>query len=141
MSDQDIEAELEKRNGLIELVNMEHADDIILEMAGICDRSKITVGGLVDTRNAKKPTSTTVTVKGITANGELTQHQFVVGDATTMVDNVCGPACGFMAKGVELHNDGIVGLRTSAEIMPRFSAEGLGLVASQNMLKSQTVAV
>ncbi len=141
MSDQEIEEELEKRNGLIELVNMEHADDIILELAGICDRSKITVGGLVDTRNAKKPTSTTVTVKGVTAMGESTEHKFTVGDATTMVDNVCGPACGFMAKGVELHNYGIVGLRTSAEIMPRFSAEGLVLAASQNMVQAQAVSV
>lgn len=141
MSDEEIEAELEKRNGLIELVNMEHADDIILELAGICDRSKITVGGLVDTRNAKKPTSTTVTVTGVTALGDVTKHQFIVGDETTMVDNVCGPACGFMAKGVELHNYGMVGLRTSAEIMPRFSAEGLTLAASQNVYEQQTVAV
>jgi hypothetical protein len=46
-----------------------------------------------------------------------------------------------MAKGVELHNYGIVGLRTSAEIMPRFSAEGLALAASQNMIQPQAVSV
>jgi hypothetical protein len=132
MSDDDIKALLDERGGIIELVNMEHADDIILELAGVCERSKISVGGKVDVRNAKKPCSTTVTVKGITAFGVTSQHQFIVGDETTMVDNVCGPALGFLARGVEYHNNGQVGLYTSAELMPRTSAEGLLLKA--NML-------
>lgn len=127
MTDDDIERELDARNGRIELVDMEHADDIILELAGICDRNRITVGGVVDTRNARKPVSTTVKITGLTMAGETTTHQFIVGDETTMVDNVCGPACGFMARGVELYNQGVAGLRTSAEIMPRLHAEGLML--------------
>jgi hypothetical protein len=43
-----------------------------------------------------------------------------VSDATTMVDNVCGPACGFMLRGVELYQRGQYGLLTSAEVMPRY---------------------
>lgn len=53
MSDADVEAELDRRQGLIELNGMEHADDIILELAGVCPRDRVRVGGLVDTRNAK----------------------------------------------------------------------------------------
>src|SRR5262249_43497900 len=96
MSDKDVEDVLEARNGLLELHNMEHADDIILALAGVCRPDQVTVGGLVDTRNAKKPVSTTVTVTGKTASGQVTSHKFIVGDETTMVDNVCGPALGFM---------------------------------------------
>ena len=127
MSDEAIMQELDKRNGLLELVNMEHADDILLEWAGICDRSKVTVGGVVDTRNAKKPCATTVTVTGTTIAGERSQSQFVLGNETTMVDNVCGPACGFMARGVELYNQGQWGLCASTQVLPRFSAQGLQL--------------
>lgn len=137
MTDADIEQELAARNGLLELVNMEHADDIILELAGLCSRDKITVGGLVDTRNAKKPVSTTVTVVGQTLAGETTEHRFVVGDATTMVDNVCGPACGFLASGVEQYNHGVFGLKTSAQVMPRYSAEGLSLMRPQPLSLQQ----
>ena len=137
MSDADIEAELDRRNGLIELVNMEHADDIILELAGVCDRSCITVGGLVDTRNARKPVSTTVTVRGKTIAGDSCQHQFTVADETTMVDNVCGPAAGFMARGVELHLRGQYGLMTSANVMPRTSAEGLARLAANQDLRQE----
>jgi hypothetical protein len=127
MSDADVEAELDRRNGLIELVNMEHADDIILELAGVCPRDRITVGGLVDTRNAKKPISTQVTVTGRVLSGESCSHVFTVADATTMVDNVCGPAVGFMNRGLSLHNRGMYGLTTSAELMPRVTREGVSV--------------
>jgi hypothetical protein len=120
MTDEDIEAELEARNGLIDLVDMEHADDIILEMAGICPRDRVHVGGLVDTRNAKKPVSTTVTVTGRTIGGEEASHVFTVADGTTMVDNVCGPALGFMTQGLVQRAQGHYGLITSADLMPRF---------------------
>lgn len=120
MSDEDIQAELDKRNGVIELVEMEHADDIILELAGICARDRVTVGGRVDTRNAKKPVSTTVTVTGRTAFGKIGSHTFTVSDETTMVDNVCGPALGFLARGLDLHKRGTYGLMTSADLMPKF---------------------
>jgi hypothetical protein len=123
MSDADIEAELDARHGLLELVQMEHADDIILSLAGVCDRSRITVGGVVDTRNARKPVSTTVTVVGKTQDGQQSTHTFVVGDETTMVDNVCGPAVGFLRRGAELQQSGRMtgGLFTSAELMPRLA--------------------
>lgn len=128
MTDEDIQAELEKRNGLIELVEMEHADDIILELAGVCARDRVTVGGLVDTRNAKKPVSTTVTVTGRTAFGKTGSHTFTVSDETTMVDNVCGPALGFLARGLDLHKRGTYGLLTSADLMPKFvSAVEVGI--------------
>lgn len=121
MSDDEIAGELAERNGLLQLVNMEHADDIILELAGICPRDRVRVGGLVDTRNAKKPVSTTVTVTGRTASGAVGSHQFIVSDEATMVDNVCGPALGFMLRGVEMYERGFAGLMTSADLMPRFS--------------------
>jgi hypothetical protein len=122
MTDADILQALEERNGVLELRNMEHADDIILELTGICPRERVTVGGLVDTRQAKKPCTTTVKVTGRTLAGEVTSHEFHVGDATTMVDNVCGPALGFMNRGVELMRRGIFGLLTSAEVLPRYRA-------------------
>jgi len=120
MSDEEIEEELRKRNGLIQLKNMEHADDVILELAGICPRERVTVGGLVDTFNAEKPVSTTVTVTGKTVDGKIGSHKFVLSDETTMVDNVCGPALGFLLRGSQLYVKGFKGLMTSAEIMPCF---------------------
>lgn len=119
MSDADIEAELEKRNGLLELNNMEHADDIILELAGICRRDQVTVGGLVDTRNAQKPVSTQVTITGKTTAGVEASHVMTLDDATTMVDNVCGPALGFLRQGYRWFTRNQFGVITSADLMPR----------------------
>lgn len=121
MSDAEIADELDARGGLLKLVDMEHADDVILELAGVCARDRVRVGGLVDTRNAKKPVSTTVTVTGRTASGAVGSHQFVVSDEATMVDNVCGPALGFVLRAVELRERGFAGLMTSADIMPRYA--------------------
>jgi hypothetical protein len=119
MTDAEIEAELDKRNGVIELVNMEHADDIILELAGICPRDAVTVGGLVDTRNAKKPISTTVSITGLTTEGIEGTHVLTLSDVTTMVDNVCGPALGFVRQGWRQYKQrGLTGVVTSADLMP-----------------------
>ena len=63
---------------------MEHADDIMLELAGICDRDRVTVGGVVDTRNSKKPLSTNVKVTGRTFEGKISTHTFTLGDETSM---------------------------------------------------------
>jgi hypothetical protein len=60
MSDAEVEALLDTTNGILALEDMEHADDIMLELAGICSRDRVTVGGVVDTRNPKKPLSTNV---------------------------------------------------------------------------------
>jgi hypothetical protein len=120
MSDAEVEALLEKTNGILSLENMEHADDVMLELAGICPRDRVTVGGIVDTRNPKKPLSTNVQVTGRTFEGKISTHTFTLGDETSMAANVCGPAFGYLKAGVSLHQRGIYGLFTAAEVMPQF---------------------
>ena len=120
MSDAEVEALLDTTKGLLKLENMEHADDIMLELAGICDRDRVTVGGIVDTRNAKKPLSTNVQITGRTFEGKISTHTFTLGDETSMAANVCGPAFGYLKAGVMLQRKGISGLFTAAEIMPQF---------------------
>ncbi|WP_375340669.1 saccharopine dehydrogenase-like oxidoreductase [Okeania sp. SIO2B9] len=120
MTDAEVEALLEETNGLLKLENMEHADDIMLELAGICDRDRVSVGGIVDTRNPKKPLSTNVQVTGRTFEGKISTHTFTLGDETSMAANVCGPAFGYLKAGVDLYRRGIYGLFTAAEVMPKF---------------------
>jgi hypothetical protein len=120
MTDAEVEALLDKTNGILTLENMEHADDIMLELAGICDRDRVTVGGVVDTRNPKKPLSTNVKITGRTFEGKISTHTFTLGDETSMAANVCGPAFGYLKAGVAFHCRGIYGLFTAAEIMPQF---------------------
>ncbi|MBE9047495.1 saccharopine dehydrogenase-like oxidoreductase [Pleurocapsales cyanobacterium LEGE 10410] len=120
MSDEEVAALLDKTNGIISLENMEHADDIMLELAGICSRDRVSVGGVVDTRNPKKPLSTNVKVTGRTFEGKISTHTFTLGDETSMAANVCGPAFGYLKAGVALNRRGITGLFTAAEIMPQF---------------------
>ena len=74
MTDAEVEALLDQTNGILSLEDMEHADDIILEMAGICGRDRVTVGGVVDTRNPKKPLSTNVQLTGRTFEGKISTH-------------------------------------------------------------------
>ncbi len=116
----EIKEELDKRKGILRLRNMEHADDVLLERAGIVSREKVTVCGVVDTRNSKKPVSTTMTLTGRTFDGAISSHRFILGDETTMAANVVGPALGWMKAGLEFHRRGIYGVFGSAEIMPRF---------------------
>jgi len=120
MTDAEVSALLDQTNGLLTLENMEHADDVMLELAGICDRDRVTVGGIVDTRNPKKPLSTNVRVTGRTFEGKLSTHTFTLGDETSMAANVCGPAFGYLKAGVELHRCGLHGVFTAAEVMPKF---------------------
>jgi hypothetical protein len=120
MSDGEVAALLEETDGILKLENMEHADAIILELAGICPRDRVTVGGVVDTRNPKKPLSTNVQVTGQTFEGKISTHTFTLGDETSMAANVCGPAFGYLKAGVLLHHQGIYGLFTPAQIMPQF---------------------
>lgn len=120
MTDAEVEALLDQTNGILALENMEHADDIMLELAGICDRSCVTVGGVVDTRNPKKPLSTNVQITGRTFEGRISTHTFTLGDETSMAANVCGPAFGYLKAGTKLHQRGIYGLFTAAEVMPLF---------------------
>ena len=120
MTDAEVEALLDQTNGVLTLKNMEHADDIMLEIAGICSRDRVTVGGVVDTRNPKKPLSTNVKVTGRTFEGKISTHTFTLGDETSMAANACGPGFGYVKAGQELHQRGISGLFTAAEIMPKF---------------------
>ncbi|RAM49299.1 MAG: saccharopine dehydrogenase-like oxidoreductase [Hapalosiphonaceae cyanobacterium JJU2] len=120
MTDAEIEALLDKTNGVLTLENMEHADDVMLELAGICGRDRVTVGGVVDTRNPKKPLSTNVKITGRTFEGKISTHTFTLGDETSMAANVCGPAFGYLKAGINLHRRGIHGIFTAAEIMPQF---------------------
>lgn len=120
MTDAEIEALLDRTNGILTLENMEHADDILLERLGICARERVRVGGVVDTRNAHKPLSTNMKLTGRTLDGQVSTHTFILGDETTMAANVCGPALGYLNAGVKLHQRQIWGLFTSAEIMPLF---------------------
>lgn len=120
MSDAEIEALLDETNGILTLENMEHADDVMLELAGICERSRVSVGGVVDTRHPKKPLSTNVQVTGRTFEGKISTHTFTLGDETSMAANVCGPAFGYLKAGLALHRRGIYGLFTAAEVMPQF---------------------
>ncbi len=120
MTDAEVEALLETTNGLITLENMEHADDIMLERMGICDRNRVTVGGVVDTRNPQKPLSTNMQLTGRTFEGKISTHTFTLGDETSMAANVCGPAFGYLKAGKQFHQRGIYGLMTAAEVMPAF---------------------
>ncbi|MCC5619123.1 saccharopine dehydrogenase-like oxidoreductase [Nostoc sp. CHAB 5836] len=120
MTDAQVEALLDKTNGVLTLTNMEHADDVMLEVAGIVGRDRVTVGGVVDTRNPKKPLSTNVKVTGRTFEGKISTHIFTLGDETSMAANVCGPAFGYLKAGRQLHQRGIYGIFTAAEIMPQF---------------------
>jgi hypothetical protein len=120
MTDEEVEMLLNRTHGILALENMEHADDVMLELAGICSRDRVTVGGVVDTRNPKKPLSTNVQITGRTFEGKISTHTFTLGDETSMAANVCGPAFGYLKAGVSLYRRGIHGLFTAAEVMPQF---------------------
>ena len=119
MSDADVDALLDQTDGKLELKNMEHADDVLLQRVGVVERQEqVTVGGVMDTRNAKKPVSTTMTLTGKTHDGRRASHQFVLGDETTMAANVIGPALGYLKRAAWLKQHGIFGVFGSTEFMP-----------------------
>lgn len=120
MSDEAVAELLDRTGGLLKLENMEHADDLMLELAGICDRDRVSVGGVVDTRNAKKPLSTNVQVTGRTFEGKISTHTFTLGDETSMAANVCGTAFGYLKAGLDFYRRGWYGIQTAAEVMPKF---------------------
>ncbi|QUS59745.1 saccharopine dehydrogenase-like oxidoreductase [Synechocystis sp. PCC 7339] len=120
MTDEEVAALLDQTDGILALEDMEHADDIMLELAGICHRDQVTVGGVVDTRNPKKPLSTHVKITGRTFEGKISTHTFTLGDETSMAANVCGPAFGYLKAGYGLHRQGSMGLFTAADVMPKF---------------------
>ena len=118
LSDEEVEALLDQTAGKLTLREMEHADDIMLERAGVCSRKQVTVGGVMDTRSAQKPVSTVMTLTGITFEGKRSQHRFILGDETTMAANVCGPALGYLKRAGWLRERGVYGVFGSAEMMP-----------------------
>lgn len=120
MTDEAVAALLDQTDGLLKLENMEHADDLMLELAGICPRDRVSVGGVVDTRNAQKPLSTNVQVTGRTFEGKISTHTFTLGDETSMAANVCGTAFGYLKAGLEFQQRGWSGILTAADIMPKF---------------------
>jgi len=119
LSDADVEALLERTNGVLELHHMEHADDVLLERAGVVSsRTQVEVGGVMDTRHPKKPVSTTMTLTGLTYEGKRASHRFVLGDETTMATNVIGPALGYLKRGRWLSAHGIFGVFGPADFLP-----------------------
>jgi hypothetical protein len=99
---------------------MEHADDVLLERAGICAAEDVTVGGILDLHSDEKPTTTTVSVTGRTFDGEQGTNTFQLDDATSMEANVNGPAIGYLKAGVRRNRAGEYGVFGPAELMPGF---------------------
>ncbi|WP_049901562.1 saccharopine dehydrogenase family protein [Halococcus agarilyticus] len=120
LSDDEIEAIVDEHDGVIEFEDMEHADDVLLERAGICDAEDVTVGGVLDVRNDEKPTTTTVDVTGRTFDGERATNTFELGDETSMAANVNGPALGYLKAGVRRNRAGEYGVFGPADLMPGF---------------------
>ncbi len=119
MSDKEVDALLDKTDGKLTLHEMGHADDVLLEKVGVVDsRDKVTVGGVMDTRSAKKPVTTTMTLTGITFEGKRATHTFSLGDETSMAANVIGPALGYLKRALWLKQRGIFGSFGSTELMP-----------------------
>jgi hypothetical protein len=120
LSEEEIEAIVDEHDGVLEFHDMEHADDVLLERAGVCDAEDVTVGGILDLRNDEKPTTTTVSVTGTTFDGETATNTFELGDATSMAANVNGPALGYLKRAVDRNRAGDYGVFGPAELMPGF---------------------
>ncbi|HEX8550531.1 MAG TPA: hypothetical protein VF681_03135 [Abditibacteriaceae bacterium] len=118
MSDTEIASLLDETDGKLTLHEMEHADDVMLERAGVISRDAVHVGGVMDTRSAQKPVSTTMTLTGKTFEGKTSTHKFVLGDETSMAANVCGTALGYLRRAHWLRERGLCGVFSSADMMP-----------------------
>ncbi|GAA0450088.1 saccharopine dehydrogenase-like oxidoreductase [Halococcus dombrowskii] len=120
LTDEVIEEIVDEHDGVIEFEEMEHADDVLLERAGICDADDVSVGGILDVRSDEKPTTTTVSVTGRTFDGEHATNTFELGDETSMAANVNGPALGYLKAGVRRNRAGEYGVFGPADLMPEF---------------------
>jgi len=119
LTDEEVEKLLDKTDGKLVLHEMEHADDLLLERAGVVEsRDMVEVGGVLDTRSAKKPVTTTMTLQGITFQGRRATHTFTLGDETSMAANVIGPALGYLKRALWLRERGLFGVYGSTEHMP-----------------------
>ncbi|MBI3991373.1 MAG: saccharopine dehydrogenase-like oxidoreductase [Candidatus Omnitrophica bacterium] len=120
LTDSEVDELLDKTNGRLEFHGMEHADDLLLEKVGVVDnRRRVSVGGIMDTRSAKKPVSTTMTLTGTTFDGKKSSHKFILGDETSMAANVIGPALGYLKQAYWLKSQKIFGMFGSTEFMPK----------------------
>ncbi|RLM96019.1 transcriptional regulator [Haloarcula sp. Atlit-7R] len=120
MSEAEIEELIDEHDGVLEFHDMEHADDVLLERAGICDAEDVHVGGVLDVRSDEKPTTTTVSVTGTTFDGETGTNTFELDDVTSMEANVNGPALGYLKAGVRNNRAGHYGVFGPADLMPGF---------------------
>jgi Fe-S cluster biogenesis protein NfuA len=120
MNEDEIEQIIDDHDGRLEFHDMEHADDVLLERAGICDAADVSVGGILDVRQDEKPTTTTVRVTGTTFDGETGTNTFQLDDATSMAANVNGPALGYMKAAVRRNRTGDYGVYGPADLMPGF---------------------
>jgi hypothetical protein len=120
MSEAEIEQLIQDHDGVLEFEDMEHADDVLLERAGICDAEDVHVGGVLDVRSDEKPTTTTVRVTGTTFDGETGTNTFQIDDNTSMEANVNGPALGYLKAGVMRNRVGDYGVYGPADLMPGF---------------------
>ncbi|ELY91028.1 biotin operon protein [Natrialba hulunbeirensis JCM 10989] len=120
LSDEEIARVIDDHDGRLEFTDMEHADDVLLERAGICDAEDVTVGGILDVRSDEKPTTTTVSVTGTTFDGERGTNTFQLDDATSMEANVNGPALGYLKAGVRRNRNGEYGVFGPAALLPEF---------------------
>jgi len=120
LTDEEIEEIVDEHDGRIEFTDMEHADDVLLERAGICDADDVTVGGILDVRSDEKPATTTVEVTGRTFDGERGTNTFQLDDDTSMAANVNGPALGYLKTGVRRNRAGEYGVFGPADLMPGF---------------------
>lgn len=120
LSEDEIEDIIDEHDGVLEFNDMEHADDVLLERAGICDAEDVHVGGILDVRQDEKPTTTTVRVTGRTFDGERGTNTFQLDDDTSMAANVNGPALGYLKAGVRYNRADNYGVFGPAELMPGF---------------------
>jgi len=120
MSEEEIEELIDEHDGRLEFHDMEHADDVLLERAGVCDAEDVSVGGVLDVRSDEKPTTTTVRVTGTTFDGERGTNTFELDDATSMAANVNGPALGYLQAAVLRNRAGDYGVYGPCEVMPSF---------------------
>ncbi|WP_435101101.1 transcriptional regulator [Halarchaeum sp. P4] len=120
LSEEEIGEIIDEHDGVIEFNDMEHADDVLLEHAGICDAEDVHVGGILDVRHDEKPTTTTVRVTGRTFDGERGTNTFQLDDDTSMAANVNGPALGYLQAGIRRNCVEDYGVFGPAELMPGF---------------------
>ncbi|MFA9518616.1 transcriptional regulator [Halopenitus sp. H-Gu1] len=120
LTETEIEDIIDEHDGVLEFNDMEHADDVLLERAGICGAADVHVGGILDVRQDDKPTTTTVRVTGRTFDGQRGTNTFQLDDDTSMAANVNGPALGYLKAGIRRNRAEDYGVFGPAELMPGF---------------------